>query len=322
MGGSVLAVPPLDAAAYAGVNTAAGGPHKGGLGLALGGGGARGFAHAGVLMALQQARVRPQLITGTSMGSVVGAMFAVGQDMPRLVQVLQELDLHEIFGLPETYRKMLERTIGGAFLEQLSRTSWREHPSPRLLRLYQLLHLLCKGADFADLSIPLACVAADVDSGQEVVIGSGPVYRGVAASAALPGVFPPVPWNGRHLIDGGVVNNLPADVALALGADTVLAVDVSVPLLKRAEGTLEVILQSYTITANELLQVKLDLVRTTLGDRLIVVRPEVGKIGILDFHRVEEAVAAGYTAGQEAVRRLQSLRMNPHSTINDGENRS
>ncbi len=277
------------------------------LGLALGGGGARGFAHAGVVMALQDAGIRPQVVSGTSMGSVVGAMYAVGQDMHRLTQVLESLDLHEIFGLSESYRRMLERTIGEAFLEQLAGPSWREQPAPRLVRLYQLLHLLTKGAEFADLPLPLGCVAADVDTGEEIVITAGPLYRAVAASAALPGVFQPAPWNGRHLVDGGVVNNLPADVAVSLGADTVLAVDVSTPLLDRPGGTLDVILQSYTITANELLQAKLALVRSVLGKRLIVVRPPVNMIGVLEFHRVDEAVEAGYCAGKEAVLRLEAL---------------
>ncbi|MFO8033757.1 MAG: patatin-like phospholipase family protein [Candidatus Bipolaricaulota bacterium] len=292
------------------------------LGLALGGGGARGFAHVGVIMALQQEGVRPDIVAGTSMGAMVGAMLAVDQDIPRLAQVLKRLDLHEIFGLSESYRRMLESTIGGAVWEQITRASWRQQCAPRLMRLYQFLNLLCKGASFDELSLPLACIAADVDTGEEVVIQSGPLYRGVAASAALPGVFQPAPWNGRHLIDGGVINKLPADVALSLGADTVLAVDVSAPLVARPEGTLDVILQSYTITAKELMREKLNLARTTLGQRLIVVRPQVEEIGILEFHRVEEAVDAGLAAGKEAARRLRALQERPHSTVNEGENRS
>lgn len=288
----------------------------------MGGGGARGFAHVGMIMALQEGGVQPQLVAGTSMGSVAGAMFAVGQDMPRLAEVLGTLDLHQIFGLSESYRRMLERTIGEEVLTQLTGTSWREQPPQRLLRLCQLLNLLCKGKSFQDLSIPFACVAADVDTGEEVIIQSGPLYRGVAASAALPGVFHPAPWKGRYLIDGGVINNLPADVVLSMGASIVVAVDVSAPLLSKPEGTPDVILQSYTITAKELTRVKLNLVRATLGDRLIVVRPDVDGIGILEFHRVREAVDAGYAAGMKILRLLRPLVNFAHSTTSEEENRS
>ncbi len=266
------------------------------LGLALGGGGARGFAHAGVLLGLEEAGIRPQRIAGTSMGALVGAMYAVGHDMDRLMQVMASLDLHEIFGMSESYRRMLERTVGEVVVDGIRGVDWRKTCSPRLLRFYQFLYLFCRRKRFQDLEVPLAVVAADVMSGEEVIITEGPLYRGIAASAALPGVFQPVPWRGRFLIDGGVINNVPADVVAASDVERVLAVDVSVPLVSEPTTVADVILQSYTITARELWKVKLEQVRAEIGDRLIVLRPEIDDIGLLDFHRVEEAVEIGRRA--------------------------
>ncbi len=294
----------------------------GSLGLALGGGGARGLAHAGVLMTLEEEGVTPRFVAGTSMGAIVGAMYAASQDMQRLSQLLGELDLHEMLGISETYRGMVERTAGEAVIEQFTGATWRRRPSPRRERLCAFINLLCKGKRFRDLDIPLGCITADVDTGEEVVLRTGPLAHAAAASASLPGVLPPFPWRGRFLIDGGTVNNLPADVPLDMGADTVLAVDVSAPLVSDPQGTMDVLLQSYTITTRRLTQVQLDLVRTTLGDRLIVIRPQVDKIGMLEFHRVQEAIAAGREAGREAVRQLRELGVAAYSTINDGEKRS
>ncbi|MGC9529327.1 MAG: patatin-like phospholipase family protein [Candidatus Bipolaricaulaceae bacterium] len=273
------------------------------LGLALGGGGARGLAHAGVLLELAESGIRPTAVAGTSMGAVVGGLYAVGQDVGRLVEVIGQLDLREIFGVPESYRQMLERSVGQALLERFRRTSWWEEPSPRLARLYEFLGLFCKGRRFEGLPLPFAAVCADLDSGEEVDLRRGPLYRGLAASAAIPGVFQPVPWAGRFLIDGGVVNNLPVDVVQQLGAESVLAVDVSAPLFAAPRSMVEIVLQSYAITAKELARVKLARAADSLGDRLMVIRPQVDGIGVLEFERLPEAVEAGRAAAAAALER-------------------
>ncbi|MCD5408620.1 patatin-like phospholipase family protein [Candidatus Bipolaricaulota bacterium] len=276
------------------------------LGIALGGGGARGLAHAGFLAELEEVGITPACLAGTSMGAVVGGLYAAGQDMEKLIRVFSHLDLREIFGMPESYRQMLERSIGEALLERFRGPSWKHEPSPRLSRMLELLRLFGKRLSFEELERPFAAVAADLLSGEEVVIRSGPLYLGLAASAALPGVFHPIPWNGRWLIDGGVVNNLPADVVQAMGAGVVVAVDVAAPLASNPSTTMEVVLQSYAITARELVRVKLARVRERLGERLIYVRPEVEGIGVLEFERLPEAVAAGRAAAREVLPRIQA----------------
>ncbi|HEC63336.1 MAG TPA: patatin-like phospholipase family protein [Candidatus Acetothermia bacterium] len=276
-------------------------------GVALGGGGARGLAHAGFLLALEEAGLAPQVVAGTSMGAVVGGLYAAGQDLERLCRVLGALDLREIFGVPESYRRALERSIGEALWERLRGPSWREEPSPRLARMLELLRLFGKGLTIEQLKLRFAAVACDLHTGEEVIINRGPLYVGLAASAALPGVFHPLPWQGRWLIDGGVVNNLPADVALALGARVVVAVDVAAPLGNPPRTTVEVILRSYAITAQELTRVKLARVREKLGPRLLHVRPSVEGIGVLEFERLFQAKEAGWIAARRLLPQLREL---------------
>lgn len=271
------------------------------LGIALGGGGARGFAHAGVLMELLDAGLEPGAVAGTSMGAVVGAMYAVGQDLARLARVLEHLDLYQVFGVPDSYRRVLEQAVVEALWERIRGRPWQAEGSPRLTRMFEFLRLLCKGERFEDLPVPFVAVAADLATGEEVRIDRGPVYLGVAASAALPGVFGPVRWRGRYLIDGGVVNNLPVDVVADFGAEVVLAVDVSAPLGGVPRTLVEMALRAYDITAQELRDVKLARVRERLGERLVVIHPDVDEIGILDFHRLPEAVEAGREAARAAL---------------------
>ena len=276
------------------------------LGIALGGGGARGLAHAGFLAELEEAGFSPAYLAGTSMGAIVGGLYAAGHEMEKLIRVFSHLELREIFGVPESYRRMLERSLGEALLERFRGPSWKHEPSPRLARMLELLRLLGKGFSFEELPRPFAAVAADLITGEEVVIRTGPLYLGMAASAALPGVFHPIQWRDRWLIDGGVVNNLPADVVADMGAGVVVAVDVSAPLAGNPATTMEVVLQSYAITAKELARVKLDQVRKRLGERLIYVRPEVEGIGVLEFERLPQAVEAGRAAAQAAIPRIRA----------------
>ncbi|HAF71449.1 MAG: Patatin [Acetothermia bacterium 64_32] len=277
------------------------------VGIALAGGGARGLAHAGVLLELSEAGLRPKIVAGTSMGAIVGGLYAAGQDLERLLQVMGSLDLHQIFGMPESYRQALERGVGEALVERFRGPSWREEPSPRTVRLLEFLRLFSKGLTFEELPVSFTCVAADLHTGEEVDIDSGPLYLGMAASAALPGIFHPLSWNGRWLIDGGVVNNLPVDVVAKKGAEIVIAVDLSSRLDSDPRTTVEVLLQSYAITSQELGRVKLEWNREKLGERLVLVRPELPGIGVLDFERLPEAVAAGRAAARRCLPKIEEL---------------
>lgn len=269
--------------------------------MALGGGGARGFAHLGVLLQLVESGVRPEFVAGTSMGAIVGAAYAVGQELPQVVRLLEHLELGKIFGVPETYDRVLGQAVAESLWERLRGRAWWEEGSPRLSRLLEFLRLLAKGMWFEDLEIPFVAVAADLATGEEVRVDEGAVHIGVAASAALPGLFGPVRWRKRYLVDGGLVNNLPVDAVADLGARTVLAVDVSAPLGPVPRTLVGVALRSQEIMARELARAKLAAARARLGPRLVVIHPEVDEIGLLEFHRIEEAVEAGRIAARSAL---------------------
>ncbi|HAZ28130.1 TPA: hypothetical protein DCY65_01695 [Candidatus Acetothermia bacterium] len=274
------------------------------LGVALGGGGARGLAHIGVLIELLQAGIRPEFVAGTGMGAVVGAAYAVGQDLTKLVRVLERLDLAGIFGVPEAYERVLGQAVAESLWERLRQRAWWEAGSPRLSRLLEFLRLFTKGMWFEDLDLPFVAVATDLVTGDEVLIDEGAVHHGVAASAALPGLFGPVAWRRRYLVDGGVVNNLPIDVVEALGARTVLAVDVGAPLGALPKTLVGAALRASEITAGEVERVKLELARGRLGPRLLLLHPDVDTIGTLEFKRISEAVVAGREVARAALPRL------------------
>lgn len=274
------------------------------LGVALGGGGARGLAHLGVLVELLEAGIEPRFAAGTSMGAIVGAAYAVGQDLSALVRVLTHLDLGELLGLAETFDGLLGRAAVQSLRGRLRRRSWHEEECPRRARLAEFLKLFTKGMWFEDLPVPFVAVAADYATGEEVRIDEGPLYHGVTASAALPGLFTPVPWRKRLLVDGGLVNNLPVDVVAEMGARTVLAVDVRAPLGPLPQTLVGATLRFLEISAREVDRLRVERTRDRLADRLLVIHPDVDAIGLLEFDRIEDAVAAGRLAARSALAHL------------------
>jgi len=144
-------------------------------------------------------------------------------------------------------------------------------------------------------------VAVDVDTGEEIVIKQGKIGRALAASIALPGVHDPVRWNGRLLVDGGVVNKVPISVAVDLGADVVVAVDVSGDVTKPVSTSLEVLAQANSITSRALLCAQLELMQLKLRSQLILICPDVGSIKILELNEVKIPLEAGRAATEAAL---------------------
>jgi NTE family protein len=276
------------------------------IGLALGGGGARGYAHIGVIRTLQAHGLPIDVVAGTSMGAAVGAVHACGVEMEKFVKILKNLDLNRLLGIPATALRSLESLAGVAASELLfKRADWRHQESERVRQLHQFLMMFSGNKDFSDLKIPFAAVACDVDSGEQIVIRSGKVHTAVAASMALPGIQQPIHHDGRFLIDGGLVNKIPVDVAVELGAQIVIAVDVSAALAGAVQTSVEVLVQAQAILSNELARVKLDIMRGRLGDRLIVIRPAVKQIKLYWLDHLEPAIEAGEQATME---KLEDIR--------------
>ena len=270
------------------------------IGLALGGGGAKGAAHVGVLMALEALGVRPFLITGTSVGAYIGATYAAGVDLQTIAQSIPDLALGQMFGLPGNAPALSKNT-----------------------KYKQYLQNLIGDISFADLQIPLAVVTTDLISQQEVILDEGEVVTAVMASASLPLIFPPIEMEGMALVDGGVMNNVPFDVARARGATYVIAVDLSntAPF-----GTIDgsespphgLLAKAIALTKNrriwQIMSTISDINSTqTLHARLAVSRPDMllrpylGTVGLFDTHRWQEAVEAGKTAVYEVEDEFKKL---------------
>jgi len=142
-------------------------------------------------------------------------------------------------------------------------------------------------------------IACDIDTGEEVVLRSGRLYRAIAASMSFPGIHPPIQYDGRFLVDGGLVNKIPVDAAVALGAQIVIAVDVGASLNSRVMTSLDVLVQSQAITSRELARLKLEIMRARLGENLIVIRPAVDRIRMFQLRQLDLPIREGERATVE-----------------------
>ncbi|KAA3664748.1 MAG: hypothetical protein DWQ04_04155 [Chloroflexi bacterium] len=259
------------------------------FGLTLGGGGARGAAHIGVIAELEQVGVYPDLITGTSIGGMIGALLAAGFNAEQLAEFFEKLSIAGMYSLPGT-------------LPAFSNNN----------KIEKLLQEMIGGITFADLNIPLAIVATDVVQRKPVILDEGDLITAVLATIALPLVLPPVERDGHTLVDGGIMNNVPFDVARARGANFVLAIDLTntAPYgttTQNVPTTGNVLERVLNITQRnrtwQMLSTVVDIVtaqslntRMAISQPEILLQPDLGTIGILDFHRWEEGVEVGKTA--------------------------
>ncbi len=297
------------------VVTAAAGESRPRIALALSGGGARGAAHIGVLKVLEELRVPIDCIAGTSMGAIVGGAYAAGTPIARLESVIRDTDWRAVFEdtpprsevsvrrKEDDYRGLAEGEFGvgrggillpkgvvaGVGIESVLR---------RLTQPVSDVH------DFSRLPIPFRAVATDIVTGEAVVLESGNLSRAMRASMAIPGAVSPVEIDGRLLVDGGVSNNLPIDVARdTCAADVVIAVNIQTPLLKRSEITSAVTVVGQLI--NFLGKGTVDRQLARLTERDILIGPELGDITAGSFERTPEAVRAGEDAARASADALR-----------------
>jgi NTE family protein len=277
------------------------------IGLALGGGGAKGAAHIGVLRVLEQMRIPVDYIAGTSMGAIVGALYASGMSADEIQRILTSVDWDDVFS-DSPPRQDIEFRRKREDLQILSQLEvgygdGRFH-LPKGLIHGQKVDLLFETmlihaddvTDFDRLPIPYRAVAADLETGQMVVIGSGSLADAARASMSVPGVFPPVDVQGRYLIDGGIVRNLPIDIVRSMGAEVIIAVDVGKPFLKRDQlgSPLAVLGQMLDIMIKQNVTAQIE----SLGPGDIFIRPELGDISSGDFKRGAEAARFGEEAAR------------------------
>ena len=263
-------------------------PRRSRIGLALGGGAARGWAHVGVIRALEVQGIQPDIIAGTSVGAIVGAMY--GSDrMNAFEGWVRSLKRRDIFGY-------VDFDLGnGGFVQG--------H------RLMAQLETTLGAVDFAELGCPLGVVATDLHSGQERWMSEGDLATAVRASMALPGLFTPVQRRGEWLVDGGLVNPVPVSLCHAMGADRVIAVNLSGGLVGRriqppvhqAEATAVPGVFDVIATAVNVMQDRITRSRMAGDPPDLIVTPDLAHIGLLELHRGAEAIAEGAAA----VERLQ-----------------
>jgi len=284
--------------------------------LVLSGGGARGAAHVGVLEALQDARVPVDLVVGTSMGAVVGGLYASGVTAAEMRAWLERVDWSELFDDGPEYRelpirrKRRERDFPIGLELGVGRRGLQVPPGlitgqKLSVELRHLMLPVAGVARFDELPIPFRAVATDLASGEMVVLGGGDLVGAVRASMSVPGVFTPYAIDGRPMVDGGVLRNVPVDVARRLGAEVLIVVDISSPLqpTDQLRSAVDVALQASTIATITGSAAHVQ----ALGPADVLIRPELGDMSGTAFDRSLEAVAFGRHAADEVRDRLSVL---------------
>ena len=290
------------------------------IALVLSGGGARGLAHIGVLKVLEEARVPVDIVVGTSMGAIVGGLYAAGMDPKELANEVGALDWGGLFQRSEPRQNLSQRLKEEDFeMAPLIELGFRDGEfrlptgavSTRslevLLRRYTLAsrHM----ATFDGLPTPFRAVATDMETGEGVVLDHGDLAGALRASMSVPGVFSPLEINGRLLGDGGLVNNLPVDVARRMGADVVIAVNIGTPLAGR--DTLGTLLGVTTQMVNILTEQNVKRSIESLTPKDLLIAPPLGTISSADFGRGKELMDIGYGYAHSQRREFERFAVSP-----------
>lgn len=269
------------------------------LGIALGGGGARGLAHIGVFRVLEKAGVMPDIITGTSMGALLGAMFALGMSSKEVEKKAWEFigsDLYKELKfetMPEENSKnFFERMLGKVKLKVMYYLADIKIAFMSRESVDSIISFFLPDIEFKDLKLPFACVAVDILHGREVVMHEGPLRPALASSMAIPGIMPPMKLRDTMLVDGGVLQMVPVKAAKDLGCDFAVAVDVGSSLSVQAEDQLN---SSFNIVqrSNEIAFTYLNKMQVKQADFLIL--PSVGHLKWFEIRRLAECIDAGET---------------------------
>ncbi len=293
------------------------------IGLALGGGGARGIAHVRILKQLEALNIPVDCIAGTSAGALVGALYASGSTPEQIEQVVLSTEWLSLFTdtLPRRDRSLRRKADDYAQLAPIGIGLGGEGKAVALAggvsegeKLIALFERATGGSRvsgrFDDLPIPFRAVATDINTGQPVVLAEGNLPMAMRASMSLPGIFRPVVIDGHVLLDGGLSNQVPIDVVRAMGADRVIAVDVGTPLkpLDRDASLVDVISQLSGFLTTRSAQTQLD----SLGTQDLLISPDLtGKVATGDFDKAPEALRIGQLAAEQAAPALRAFAQTP-----------
>ena len=282
--------------------------------LVLGGGGARGAAHIGVLKIIEREHIPIDCITGTSMGAIVGGMYAAGYSSGEIEGILRSIDWKDMFQddpsrreLPMRRKEDELRFLGGVELGlREGRIAFPRgviQGQKLQLLLRRLLMSTLRIDHFDRLSIPFRSIATDIGSGEKVVFEDGDLAMAIRASMSVPAAFAPIRYRGHLLVDGGITDNVPIDVARALGAERLIVVNVSEPLSPDDQLNSPFSIANQMLTA--MMKRQTDEQLTTLRSNDILITPELGDLSSADFPRTMDAVNMGV---QAAIAEIDALR--------------
>ncbi|MFZ2447660.1 MAG: patatin-like phospholipase family protein [Syntrophobacteraceae bacterium] len=279
--------------------------------LVLSGGSARALSHLGVLESIERQKVQVDMIVGTSMGAVIGGLYAYYRDSSRVIARLGTLFRSEVFlktasavtaeGIAQVGPDGFFNRFVWLFRKGVYYTHSMLHTELVREDLYdEMIAMLVPDILIEDLPIPFASVAMDLATGDEIVITSGSLRRAIAASSAIPGLLPVIEIDGRSLVDGGWVDNVPVAPAIALGAHFVIAVDATLEISGMTvypQSAIEIVLRT-----NEITRIVLNRHRKSYAD--VVVTPEIGQLFWADFRAMDRCMEAGRKAFDATVREV------------------
>lgn len=243
------------------------------LGLALGGGAALGAAHIGVMKALEEKKIEPQYLSGTSIGAFVAAHMAFGTPTDELGEIAKELDWLDITAFKFSKMGMLSNEkLGKTILNQLGKVNIEDSP------------------------IPLCMIATDISTGKKVVLKEGPLYKAVMASTCLPGIFAPVEWEDMLLVDGVLCENVPISPLRDLGAKDIIGVDLTTNReYQRPENIVDVLINTFDIALDNMIKEQIEDKKTML------IQPELGSYNMAKIGEAQELIKRGYEAAIKAL---------------------
>lgn len=270
------------------------------VGLVLSGGGAKGFAHIGVLKVLEEAGVKIDYIGGTSMGAVIGGLYASGYNAAQIDSIFQATNFNELINdfIPRSSKNFYERRNDELYAlvlpfnkmkigipEALSKGMYNYNLLTRITR--NVRHI----KDFNKLPIPFLCIGTNIETGEEVLLNKGNLAQAMIASSAFPSLFSPVEIDGKILVDGGVVNNYPIEEVRKLGADIIIGVDVQDGLLDRTQlkDATKILVQITSLQS-------IERMKKNISNTDIYIKPDISQYGVVSFDKGNEIIRKGEEA--------------------------
>ncbi|SNR53865.1 patatin-like phospholipase family protein [Flavobacterium sp. ov086] len=281
------------------------------IGLVLSGGGAKGFAHIGVLKVLEEAGIKIDYIGGTSMGSVIGGLYASGYNATQIDSIFKKTNFDDLINdyIPRSSKNFYGKKNDELYAIVLPFSNFRVGIPEALSKgmyNYNLLSSLTRNVrhvrDFNKLPTPFLCIGTNIETGEEVLLNKGNLVQAMMASAAFPSLFTPVEIDGNLLVDGGVVNNYPIKEVRNLGADIIIGVDVQDDLMNRKnlKNATRILVQITNLQS-------IDKMKNKIKDTDIYIKPDIRDYGVISFDKGEEIIRKGEEAAFAVYEKIKSL---------------